>query len=148
MKYILTVLLASIFLSGCASSLKEVSKKQFSPGEILRAAIGNSTLSVEEARKTALVKVFKYDYQACYAKVEGILKTMPNISIYYQDEGMIAVFYLNPNTTPVGMFFTKIDDGNTKVEISSPASPAKEWVAKNVFSETALPAEIIKKPRY
>ncbi len=124
MRNILIVLLACIFLSGCAT-----------PGELFKGFLGNSTKILEDTRKDAMIKVFDYDYETCYAKIEKRLKDMPKTSIYVKDKEMIAVYYTDPNTTPVGIFFKEIDPTHTQVEISSPGLAAKEWVASNIFSE-------------
>lgn len=129
MKKILITLLACVLLSGCATST-----------ELLKELVGVSTKELDEGRKDALVKVFAYDYDTCYKKTEAIVKAMPKVSVYAQDEEMIAFYYIDPNTTPVGVFFKKIDPSHTQVEISSQNPDAKEWVAKNVFSEKVLKA--------
>ena len=129
MKKILLTLSICILLSGCAT-----------PVELLKGFLGISTKELEEGRPDALVKVFDYNYDTCYKKVSSIIKAMPKVSIYAQDKGVIAFYYIDPNTTPVGVFFKEIDPAHTQVEISSRDSNAKEWVAKNVFSETVLKA--------
>ena len=127
MKKIVSMLLFCIFLSGCATPL-----------EMFKMFLGNSTKELEGVRKDAAVKVFDYDYKTCYGKAEGVLKSMPNVSIYAKNNQMIALYYLSPDTTPVGLFFTEVDPTHTRVEISSLSTVAKDWVAKNIFSETAL----------
>ena len=129
MKKILIALSVCILLSGCAT-----------PGDIWKEFLGISTKELEEGRSDAAVKVFDYNYDTCYKKVDSIIKAMPKVSIYAQDKGGIAFYYIDPNTTPVGVFFKSIDPAHTVVEISSQDSNAKEWVAKNVFSETVLKA--------
>jgi len=129
MKKILMTLSVCILLSGCAA-----------PGELLKEFLGVSTKELEEGRSDAAVKVFDYNYDTCYKKTEAVIKAMPKVSVYAQDKGGIAFYYIDPNTTPVGVFFKEIDPAHTQVEISSPDAFAKEWVAKNVFSETVLKA--------
>ena len=128
MRRIVAALLVCVFLNGCATSTKEM----------LRCIIGNSTKELEDSRKDAVTKVFDYSYEICFAKVEKILKDMPNLSIYSKDTHMIALFYTRSSTTEVGVFFTEIDPTHTKVEISSASPSTKEWIAKNLFSETVL----------
>lgn len=139
MKKILLVLSVSVFLSGCAT-----------PADMAKNFLGISTKELQERRKGALRKVFDYDYAACYNKVENILTGMPRVSIYAKEKDKIALFYIDPYNTPVGVFFIEVDQTHTQVEISSPSSAAKEWVAKNVFSEKILPptpeAKIEKQP--
>lgn len=129
MKKLLIILSACIFLSGCVTL-----------PEPIKGFLGISTKELAEARKDAAVKVFNYDYGTCYKKTEAIIKAMPKVSVYAQDEGGIAFYYIDPNTTPVGVFFKKIDPTHTEVQISSQDSNAKVWVAKNIFSETVLQA--------
>lgn len=131
MRKIFIVFVGCVLLSGCAASQIEMT----------RDVIGNSIKDVEASRKDAVSKEFDHDYMACYSKIEKLLGKMPHTSIYFEDEDVIAVFYMNPNTTPVGIFFTDIGNGRTKVEVSSPATGARDWVAKNIFSDKVLPAE-------
>ena len=116
-----------ICLCGCAG-----------PRNVVKAVIGNSTAELEAGRKDAYVKIFDNDYKACYANVLAIIKKMPSTTIYAQNGSMIAIFCVNPNTTPVGIFFTAIEPTRTQVEVSSPSRSMKEWVARNVFSATIL----------
>lgn len=129
MKKILIILSVSVILSGCAT-----------PTELLKEFLGVSTKELEEARKDAAVKVFDYSYDTCYKKTEAIIKAMPKVSVYAQNEEMIAFYYIDPNTTPVGAFFKRVDPAHTQVEISSQDLNSKAWVARNVFSEKVLPA--------
>lgn len=130
MPRIFIVLVACVLLCGCAT-----------PKNILSAVIGNSTQEIDEWRPEAEVKIFDYDYKTCYAKAEEILKKMPKVVIYAKRPDLIAVFYLTPDTTPVGLYFGSVDASRTQVEISSPSTPAKLWVAQNVFGEKVLEAE-------
>lgn len=123
---ILTVLALSLSgLSGCTSW-----------HNCVKTFIGTSTQDVEDARNTALTKVFDYDYDTCYAKMEKLLKLMRKASVYAKNNEMIAFYYIDPNDTPVGIFFKKIDPAHTQVEVSSLSTPVKETIAKNLFSET------------
>ena len=129
MRKILIILLTGIFIGGCAT-----------PMDIVKMSLGNSTKQLEDGRKDALVKVFNSDYETCFTKTEKILEAVPKASIYAKDKHMIALYCIDPNTTPVGVFFKEIDPSHTRLEVSSPGSDAKEWIAKNVFSDTVLPA--------
>lgn len=108
-------------------------------GEKIKSFVGVSTKDTDEARPSSVSKILDYEYAACYAKVEAILRKMPRTSVYARTYEKIAVYYVDPNTTPVGIYFTKIDPNRTKVEISSQSVSARDWVAKNVFAEKALP---------
>lgn len=131
MRNMFIIFIGCALLSGCAASQIEMT----------RDVIGNSIKDVEDSRKDAVSKEFDHDRMDCYAKIEKLLEKMPHTSIYFEDEDVIAVFYMNPNTTPVGVFFTDIGKGRTKVEVSSPATGARDWVAKNVFSDKVMPPE-------
>lgn len=141
MKKIIAISAVCVLLSGCAT-----------PGDMWEGFAGVSTKAIEETRPNALVKVFDYDYKTCYAKVRDVLERMPKVSIYAEKvstateyEGMIAVYLIDPNTTPVGIFLSKVDPTHTKVEVSSESTHAKEWVAKNIFSGKVIKAEPVKK---
>ena len=129
-KKILTSLLVCATISGCATPL-----------EMAKCFIGVSTKEIQDYRKDALVKVFDYDYNTCYTKVENVVKVMPQVDIYAKSKNMIAINYKYLNIDAVGLFFTAVDAEHTKVEISSASPDAKKWVAENVFSEKALPAK-------
>jgi hypothetical protein len=111
---------------GCAT-IKEAAKS-FS---------GVSTKVLEDGRNEALVKTVNYDYDACYELVKDIL-TESGAYIYAQNkEKQMIAFYVSPaDTTPVGLFFEKIDATNTQIEVSSPSTFAKEYVLANILSRT------------
>ena len=130
MKKFAAMILACLLVSGCATS-----------GNVWKSFLGVSTQELEESRPEAAVKVFEYDYKTCYEKTEGLLKAMPAVEIYAKNKEMIAIFYINPDTTPVGIFFKEVDATHTQVEVSSKSTVAKDWIAKNVFSETIIKQE-------
>ncbi len=127
--YLCIIIAISVFLSALTSGC-------VTPKEGIKVFEGTSTKDVEAARKDASVKVFNYDYDTCYAKAEKLLHDLPNASIYAKTKEMIAIYYIDPNTTPVGVFFKEAGPARTQVEVSSPSSSAKEFVAKVIFSET------------
>ena len=128
MEKIVALIFAAVVLNGC------VSTKAF-----LEKVKGSSTLEVEQYRSSALKKVFDYDYNTCYEKTDKLLAQMPNVLVYHRDPDLIALYYSDKaSTTSAGVFFTKIDATHTQVEISSAAMLVKEWIAKNVFSETVI----------
>ena len=110
-------------LIGCAM-LKE-SAKEF---------VGVSTKVLAEKRKNAIKKTFTYDFNTCYDKVKNILKRI-GCYIYAEDvkNKMIAFYVSESDTTDVGIFFEEIDANNTWVEVSSPSTYAKEFIADTVF---------------
>lgn len=104
----------------------------------MAGALGGSTKPIEDARGQSLVKVFNDDARTCYDKTLALLKKMPNISVYAETGDMIAVYWKRINTTPVGVYFTQVDASRTKVEVASPSTTGKEWVAKNIFGQKVL----------
>lgn len=121
----LILLVSSLFgLSGCATVV-----------EGLRGLAGNSTKILEESRKNAIGKVFGYDYDTAQTKTEEALKTMKHAVVYARDpqKKMIAIYYAEVNTTPVGIFFTATDPTHTQIEIASPSTTVKEYFAKKLF---------------
>ncbi|MDD5422370.1 MAG: hypothetical protein WC592_07745 [Candidatus Omnitrophota bacterium] len=131
----LSVIFASAVLimsmSGCASFR-----------ENLKVVAGISTKDIEACRKDALVKVLDCDYKTCYENTEKLLKKVPRAPIYARTKDMIAIYYLDPNTTPVGIFFKEIDATHTQVEVASPASGNKQYIADCVFSGEVEPEKI------
>ena len=105
------------------------------PAEFFKGFFAVSTRELEKLKKDALVKVFDYDYKTCYDKTLAIVKKMPDTAIYVQNKGLIAVYCVCLNNTPVGIFFEEVDPAHTRVLLSSASSRAKDWVASNVFSE-------------
>jgi hypothetical protein len=113
-------------LLGCAT-VKEAAK----------GFVGVSTRVLEEKRKEALKESFVIGYDSCYAKVKDILKEKDKESpIYAEDvqKKMIGIYFSETDTTPVGIFFTEEERGRTMVEISSPSTYAKEYIANRIFT--------------
>jgi len=97
---------------------------------------GISTKSLEEGRKGAILKQVNYDYNTCYYKTKEFLITHTKAYIYAQGlkKHMLAIYVSEEDTTPVGIFFKEIDAANTQIEVSSPSTYAKEFIAGKVFS--------------
>lgn len=94
-----------------------------------------------QEREGAIAKTFNYDYSTCYWKMDGILKAMPHVSVYSEKYSVISLYYINPNTTRVEVYFTAVDATHTRVEVVSESSSAKNWIAGNIFSETVKEQE-------
>jgi hypothetical protein len=107
----------------------------------LAAFPGMPADSFAKEREGALEKTFNYDYSTCYWKMNGILKAMPHVSVYSEKYDVISLYYINPNTTQVSVYFTAVDTAHTRVEVTSESSSAKNWIAKNIFSETVKAQE-------
>jgi len=55
----------------------------------------------------------------------------------YRDDlsrNLIALYLSETDTTPVGVFLTEVDKGNTRIEVSSPSTYGKEVIADIIFS--------------
>lgn len=123
---IITCYLLSTVLLGCAT-VKEVAK----------GFAGVSTQVLEEKRKDALKKSFALDYNSCYVEVKDILKEKGKESYIYADDvkkKMLGIYLSETDTTPVGIFFTEEAKGQTLVEVSSPSTYAKEYIANRIFT--------------
>lgn len=96
---------------------------------------GVSTRILEDTRAEALSMTIKFDYDTAVSKVKEALRLM-EAYIYAQDQqkGLIAIYVTEQDTTPVGLFFTAVDENNTRIEVSSPSSSAKELIAREVFA--------------
>lgn len=119
-----------IIFSGCAT-IKEGAK----------CFIGVSTKVLEDNRKTAITKTYNYDYFTTYTKTLDSLKKM-EAYVYSQGikKNLIAIYVSEEDTTPVGIFFEEVDKDNTKIEISSPSTYAKELIAKKLFEDLEKPS--------
>lgn len=127
---LVAVLLVGIFLGGCATSQ-----------EAVKVFLGTSTKDLEDCRKDAAVGIMNYGYDECYGKVENTIKILPRASIYAQNREMIAFYYINPNTTPVGIFFKKQDSSHTQVEVSCQDLNFKEKILDIIVTGKLPPKE-------
>ncbi len=121
--FVICILSFTILSCGCAS-LNETAK----------GILGVSTKELENGRKDAIVKTFNLDYMSCNARVRKALKII-KAYIYEDDKknNFIAVYVSETDTTSVGIFITKVSPGETKVEVSSQSSYAKDLIATKVF---------------
>jgi len=112
-----------ILISGCAS-LKETSK----------CVLGVSTKVLEDTRDGAIKRDFNQDYSSCYTTIKKAL-SITEAYIYKEEpaKNLIAIYISEQDTTPVGIFLTKIDEKNTQIEVSSPSTYAKELISKRIF---------------
>ena len=119
------ILISVLFIAGCSTV-----------NEGLRGFLGISTKILEDGKKDAITASFDYDYPTCYAMTEVFLKKMVKVEIYDASPGkrMIAFYYAEVNTTPVGAFFEEVDKTRTRVLISSPSANARSFMAKKIFS--------------
>jgi len=131
-----TCFFLSTVLLGC-STVKEATK----------GFLGVSTQVLEDKRKEAIKESFAVDYDNCYAKVKDILKEKTKEKgkenenengsyIYAEDhqKKMVAIYLSETDTTPVGIFFTEEANNHTMIEVSSPSTYAKEYIANRIFT--------------
>lgn len=136
--FFICAFLAVIFVSGCAS-VKETAK----------GIIGVSTKELYKNRPQAIKKVFSCEYKVCYNETLKILKDT-GAYLYAVDvpNNMAAAYVSQADTTPVGVFFKKLDAADTQIEVSSPSKYAKELIAKNIFTKLdkiCLPKQAVTK---
>jgi hypothetical protein len=114
----------TVVLAGCAG-LKEKA----------RGFAGVSTKTLQDNRLSAVSKVIPMAGDACYGRAKAALEFM-KAYIYAQDAGktMIAVYVSEQDTTPVGIFFKPIDPSATQIEVSSPSTPARDYIAAQLFA--------------
>jgi len=137
-KLILTVIGLSMLLGANISYSATAS-------DVFKSFFAVSTKELEELKKEALSKTFEYDYKTCYEKTLALVEKMADTQIYAKKKDVIAVYCMDYNSTPAGIFFEEVDVSHTKVLISSASSRAKDWVASNIFSEKVQkPIEKIK----
>ena len=113
-------------LGGC-SGLKEAT----------RGFAGVSTKVLEDARPEAIKKDFSGNLEEIHGKITEILKKEG--SYVYKDDltrNFIALYLSEEDTTPVGIFLTEVDN-KIRIEVSSPSTYGKEFIANIVFSSLA-----------
>lgn len=122
--YSIIILFIFFGLIGCAS-VKEAAK----------CVAGVSTQILEDNRVGAIKEEFDVDYNTCYNKVKEKLKKIKSY-IYAEDlkKKLIAVYVSSEDTTPVGIFFKEIDDLHTQIEVASPSTFGKEYIAEEIFA--------------
>jgi len=101
--------------------------------ETAKGVIGISTRQIEEARPAAIKDSLPYDYDTV---LMGIKEELADIKayIYKEDESnnMLAIYLSAADTTPVGIYLTKAGPSVTQVEVSSPSTYGKEFVAGKI----------------
>jgi hypothetical protein len=117
--------LIMVFVSGCGVGMKES----------LRGVAGISTKILDDNISSAEAKEFALGYDAVYSKTREIIAEI-KAYIYAVDDSknLVAIYVSNDDTTPVGIFFKKIDGAKTQVRVSSPSRFAREFIAAKIFS--------------
>jgi hypothetical protein len=117
---------AVFFISGCAS-FKEKCKEVW----------GSSVAHLERARKDGRSSNFDLSADRCFEKTVKILEAS-GASVYLKSNDRKYLAAMNfkgyVNTTQVGVFFTKLSENSTQVEVASMIPRLTEEVAGLVFS--------------
>lgn len=116
----------AVFISGCAQT-----------AEFSKTVWGSSTRSLEKARVNALVRNYDQSVSRCYDEViKASEESKFQIFIDNKPKATIVLMGITGavNTTEVGIFFSELADGQTKVYISSLSSNAKRIVANKIFA--------------
>ena len=129
-KYLLIAAAVSV-MAGCAS-MEEMGK----------GFLGISTKEIENNRASSAKKVFSLEYKICYNRALGVLKSIDSY-VYAKDsrKNMVAVYVSEADTTPVGIFFRKVDAAHTEVEVSSESTFARDYISGAIFDELGKSAD-------
>ncbi len=123
-----------VLLSGCT------------PLEMGRTVWGSSLRSLDKARDTAFKKIYTCRFDECFDAVltldrkddvKANLKETFGVFMKDRIRGVIVAIgvFGQVDTTEVGIFFERMEDGNYSIEISSLSTTAKEKVALLVFNK-------------
>jgi hypothetical protein len=123
-------LVIGIFTSGC-TTIKEGAK----------GVAGLSTKILEEKRGEALKTTYDCQLAKCYTDVARMLNNTSSYIYARKPNQMLAIYISEEDTTPVGIFFTKISDTQTQVEVSSPSVYGKEAISRRVHNLFYPPKE-------
>ena len=135
MNKIIIVIISCIYISGCAWVV-----------DFPRTAWGSSIRVLSDKRSDAETQTFSCKKEVCFEIVEAL--TLPH-GVKDENDDKFVLFANDPrgrylivmdvpgsvNTTEVGIFFDELEAGQTKVDISSLSSRAKQAVAEIVFTK-------------
>ena len=138
-----------VLLSGCT------------PLEMGRTVWGSSIRSLEEARGDGFQKTYVCRFDECFdavltldRKKEAEANLKETFAVFMKDRVRSVIVAIGifgqVDTTEVGIFFDRVEDGKYAVEISSLSTAAKEKVALLVFNklnesfQEVLPTEYVK----
>lgn len=121
------VVFCGLLITGC-SSLREAEKKMW----------GSSTLALEKARGKGKVESFSYSLPDCFNASREVLKK-EGVTVFSVNKAkglIIAMGFPDViDTTQVGIFFEKSENGLTKIEITSLNPRLLEALAPVIFSD-------------
>jgi len=125
-----------IIVMGCLCSSCAVLKFVVGvPVEITKTIWGSSTRALEQARDRAITKTYDKPYWDCVRSAVAVAGQ--HWMIFKKDEikGYVVVMGVKGavNTTEVGIFFEKLSDTQTRIEVSSLSTNAKRKVAQGLF---------------
>ncbi len=121
------IVFTAVLLGGCAQT-----------AEFSKTIWGSSTRSLEKARVNALVRNYDQPVSRCYDEViKASEESKFHVFIDNKPKATIVLMGIKGavNTTEVGVFFSELADGKTKVYISSLSSNAKRIVAQKIFNK-------------
>lgn len=122
----ISIAVVVVLLGGCAQT-----------AEFSRTIWGSSTRALEKARVNALVRNYNQPVSRCYDEViKASEESKFHVFIDNKPKATIVLMGITGavNTTEVGVFFSELADGQTKVYISSLSSNAKRIVADKIFA--------------
>ena len=135
MKKILIILCIFISISGCAWII-----------DLPRSVWGSSVRVLSDKRSDAETKIFSCDREVCFDAVLAMAKSQlvkdeddERFVLFMKDARKRYIVVMGvPNavdTTEVGIFFDVIRKGQTKIDVSSLSSRAKQEVSKRIFAK-------------
>lgn len=120
------LIIGFFFFHGCAS-LKETGKKVW----------GSSIEHLEKERSRGQAQNFALSLDKCFVEAEKLI-TATGAQVYLKDEqkGFLAAmnFKGHVDTTQAGIFFTRLEDAKTKVEIASMSPKLVDDVSEIIFT--------------
>ena len=104
--------------------------------EVGKTIWGSSTRALEQARDRAITRTYDKPYWDCVRSAVAVVGKKHWV-IFKKDEmkGYMVVMGVKGcvDTTEIGVFFDKLSDHQTRIEISSLSTNAKRKVAKGLF---------------
>jgi len=105
--------------------------------EVGKTIWGSSTRALEAARDRAMTKTYDKSYWDCVRSAVAVVSKKQHWVIFKKDEikGYMVVMGVKGcvNTTEIGVFFDRLSDTQTRIEVASLSTNAKHKVAKGLF---------------
>ncbi len=126
--------IATVWL--CCSSCATLNKVVAVPVEVAKSIWGSSTRVLEQARNKAITTTYDKPYWDCMHSAIAVAGKKHWV-IFNKNEikGYMVVMGVKGcvNTTEIGIFFDKLSDNQTRIQITSLSTNAKRKVAKGLF---------------